>query len=192
MRFPTPLLVFGVVAAAAGCSSSTGLVAASIHNDTSYVTLGALDSTPVQVPSAFAVDPGHAVRTDLTAAFDFAYNVDTVGDLTGNRHVLLLHGVLGLDPNSTIKPGFIRGSVPFDSILRAPLNGYITDSVFHIRVGDRFIIRSRPTCSSLGQSEYGKMEIVAFDSVFLHSVTFKVLVNNNCGYFALTVGLPSN
>ena len=38
---------------------------------------------------------------------------------------------------------------------------------------------------------YGKIEILAIDPV-ARSVTFRYLVNNNCGYLGLEPGLPRN
>ncbi len=184
MRLFLPVLGIGLFAAATACGNPNALASATIPNDTTYITLGAVDGTPIQVASAYSVSDARAVRTDLTSSFDFAYNVDAAG-----VHVFLFQGVLGLTPTGAIKPGFLRDTLPFDSITDAPLNGYDTDDTLHLAVGDRYIIRSRPVCSSVGQSEYGKLEIVSFDSV-AHTVRFKVLVDNNCGYLGLSVGLP--
>ena len=59
-------------------------------------------------------------------------------------------------------------------------------------LGDRFYIRTTvSTCSVLGVPLYGKMEVTAVDQV-AHTVTLKVLANQNCGYRSLKTGIPKS
>ena len=58
-----------------------------------------------------------------------------------------------------------------------------------IAVGERFIVRSRVVCTILGVPLYGKLEILAFQD---STVTFRMLVDENCGYKDLLPGLPDN
>jgi hypothetical protein len=173
------LTVLVGLALAAGCSDSNGLADPTINNVVDTVTLGALEGTPIQTPSAYSILNG-AVRTDQTTAFEFAYNVDSTG-----RHVFLPQEVLGLS-GSGVKPGLQASAAEFDAITVAPSNGYIVDSAVAIEVGQRWLVRSRVFCT-LGVPEYAKLEILSFaDSM----VTFKVLADNNCGYKGLEPGLP--
>jgi hypothetical protein len=62
--------------------------------------------------------------------------------------------------------------------------------VVPIAIGDRFVIRSRVTCS-LGVPKYAKLEIVNFDDV-ARTVSFRILIDDNCGFRGLEPGLPNS
>ncbi len=170
---------FLMVSLAAACSDTNGLPNPTIANAVDTVTLGALQGTPVQTPSAYAVDVG-AVRTDVNTNFDFAYNVESTG-----RRVFLPRKVLGLTSATGAEPGLQATSAAFDDIKLAPSNGYTADSAVAVEVGQRWFVRSR-VCT-IGVPEYAKLEILSFaDS----AVTFKVLANKNCGFKGLEPGIP--
>jgi len=86
-------------------------------------------------------------------------------------------------------PGLQAQTKTFDEITRAPSNGYTADSAVPIHVGDRYAVRSRVVCTSLGVPLYGKLEILSFQD---STVTFKVLTDLNCGFRDLNPGLPKN
>lgn len=168
------------LALAAGCSNANSLADPTNTNVVDTVTLGALEGTPIQTPSAFSVLIG-AVRTDQTTDFEFAYNVEASG-----RRVLLPRQVLGLTSTSGANPGLQASAATFDEITVAPSNGYVTDSAVPAEVGQRWLVRSRVFCS-IGVPQYAKIEILSFED---STVTFKVLADNNCGYKGLEPGLP--
>ena len=58
-----------------------------------------------------------------------------------------------------------------------------------IAVGERYVVRSRVVCTSLGVPNYGKLEILSFQD---STVTFQVLADLNCGFKDLVPGLPDN
>ena len=178
-----PIREFSVLVAlalAAGCSDSNGLAAPTSSNVVDTVTLGALEGTPIQTPSAYSVLNG-AVRTDQTTEFEFAYNVESTG-----RHVFLPRQVLGLTSTSGANPGLQATAAAFDAITVAPSNGYTVDSAVPIDIGQRWLVRSRVFCT-IGVPQYAKLEILSFED---STVTFKVLADNNCGYKGLEPGLP--
>jgi hypothetical protein len=180
MRSIRDFSVLLATALAAGCSDSNGLPDPTISNVVDMVTLGALEGTPIQTPSAYSVQVG-AVRTDQTTDFEFAYNVDSTG-----RRVFLPRQVLGLSSTSGANPGLQATAAAFDAITVAPSNGYTVDSAVAIEVGQRWLVRSRVFCA-IGVPQYAKLEILSFaDS----TVTFQVLADNNCGYKGLEPGLP--
>ena len=78
MRSIRDFLVLLALAVLAGCSDSNSLADPTSTNVVDTVTLGALEGTPIQTPSAYSVLNG-AVRTDQTTDFEFAYNVDSTG-----------------------------------------------------------------------------------------------------------------
>lgn len=168
-----------VLSLAAACSDTNGLPNPTQPNVVDTITLGALQGTSVQTPSAYAVDLG-AIRTDANTNFDFAYNVEPTG-----RRVFLPRKVLGLTAASGAEPGVQATNTAFDDIDLAPSNGYTTDTAVAVEVGQRWFVRS--LVCTIGVPEYAKLEILSFaDS----TVTFKVLANKNCGFKGLEPGIP--
>ena len=169
---------------AAACSDSNGLPDATIPNTERTETIYALIGTPVRTPSAYAVDGGRRVRTDTTISFDFAYNVEADG-----RHVFIPRAALGIQADEDVKPGFQARSESFEAITVAPSDGYITDQVVPIALGDRYIVRGRITCVTIGLPKYAKLEVLSIDDG-ARTVTFRVLTDDNCGFKGLQPGLP--
>ena len=174
------------VTLATGCSDANNLADPQFENFVDTLTLGALEGTPITTPSGFGIEGG-AVRTDQTVDFEFAYNVRRLEDGSFQR-VFLPRAAVGIT-GTTANPGLQRREETFDNITRAPSNGYVSDSAVAVAVGDRFVVRSRVICASLGVPKYGKLEIISFQDSL---VTFQVLVDNNCGYKDLLPGLPDN
>ena len=186
MRTSAPFVVLASLALAAGCSDS-GLGTPAIENRVDTLLIGALVGTPINVPSAYGINPGFAgtLRTDQTSAFDFAYNI-----LPDGRRVLLPRAALGLS-SGTAEPGLQASEDGFDDIEEAPLNGYLTLDTLQVAVGQRYIVRSRVVCTSIGVPLYGKIEILAFDDTD-RRITFRALANTNCGFRRLRPGLPED
>lgn len=180
---PLPLLLLLLGLGGTACSDSNGLPDATVTNVERSDTLWALVGTPVTTPSGYSVDGGRRVRTDLSVDFDFAYNVGPTGE-----HIFLPLAALGIDTATAAKPGFQLRNESFEAITLAPSNGYITDVSVPIAVGQRYVVRSRITCA-LGVPKYAKMEILSFDEV-THIVSFRILINDNCGFRGLEPGLP--
>jgi hypothetical protein len=171
---------------AVACSDDNGLPDPTIANAERTETLYALVGTAVGTPSAYAVDGSRRVRTDTTTNFDFAYNIESDG-----RHVFLPRAALDIDTAASVNPGLLTRTETFEGILTAPSNGYITDQVVPVAAGDRFAVRGRVTCLSIGVPKYGKLEVLSFDDV-ARTVTFRVLTNDNCGFKGLQPGLPDH
>jgi hypothetical protein len=183
MRPIARLLLLLPLAAAVGCSDNNGLPNATLENVVDTVTVGALVGTPISTPSGFAIEATgvSAVRTDQTVGFEFAYNVEP-----GGRRVFLPRAALGIT-SGTADPGVQLRPETFDEITKARSNGYVADSAVAVEVGQRYLVRSRVTCTGLGVPLYAKLEILQFaDS----TVTLQVLANRNCGYKGLEPGIP--
>ncbi len=181
-QLPLICLVLGLAGAA--CSDANDLPDAAIENVERTDTLWALVGTPVSTPSGFSLEGTRKVRTDLSVDFDFAYNIGS-----GGEHVFLPRAALGIDTASSVNPGFVLRNESFEAIDVPPSDGYITDAPVSIAAGQRYVVRSRVTCVNLGVPKYGKMEIIEFDDV-ARIVTFRILVNDNCGFRSLEPGLP--
>jgi hypothetical protein len=177
-------LYFALLVAAA-CSDDNGLPDATLNNIERTDTLYALVGTPITTPSAYALEGSRRIRTDISIDFDFAYNVESDG-----RHVFVPRAVLGISETS-VNPGFQLRTETFEGIREAPSNGYITDRVVPIAIGERYVVRSRITCVTIGVPKYAKIEILSFDDA-TRIVTFRILTNDNCGFRDLEPGLPDN
>ena len=178
-----PLLFLLLVLGGTACSDSNGLPDATIPNVERSDTLWALVDTPVTTPSGYSVDGGVRVRTDLFVDFDFAYNVLTTGE-----HIFLTLAALGIDTATAAKPGFQLRSESFEAITIAPSNGYVTDVAVPIAVGQRYVVRGRISCD-IGVPKYAKMEILSLDEA-TRIVSFRIMINDNCGFRGLEPGIP--
>lgn len=185
MRFRTiPLAALVLVTLA--CGEDRFLADPSAENVVDTFTLGALRHSPLSIESGFEISLTKPVfTTDPSLRIDFLYDLDSVAG-----PAFLPAQVAGLLPPSATNPGFKRMDVPFDSILIASRNGYVVDEVIPIDSGDVFLVRSLIRCS-IGVPHYGKLVVTGIDTV-LNTVTFHVMVNQNCGYRGLEPGLPDN
>jgi len=185
--FAPTVAVTGLVVLAAACSGTTGLPAAGIDNVVDTTSLYALFGTPIATPSAYnltgRLTGNPLVRTDQTAAFDFAFNFDSL-----RRPVLLPTGAVGLGQSS----GLELASAPFDSIKLAPTDGYVLDRGLVADSGAVLIVRSRPTGCLFGVTvfSYAKLVVVAVDTT-ARRIDFRILVDQNCGYRGLAPGIPT-
>jgi len=186
MRRLHRLILLLPLAAAAACSNANSLADPTESNAVDTVTIGSLQGTPISTPSGFNVSSG-AVRTDQSVDFEFAYNIRQLADDTYQR-VFLPRAALGLS-SASANPGLQLRPETFDQITVAPSNGYVTDSAVAVAVGDRFVVRSRVVCTTLGVPLYAKLEILSFQD---STVTFRWLSDLNCGYKDLLPGLPKN
>ncbi len=180
---PLPLIFLLLALGGIACSDSNSLPAATIANVERSDTLWALVGTPVSTPSGYSVEGSRRVRTDLSVDFDFAYNVEADGE-----HIFLPRAALGIDTANSVNPGFVSRTESFEAITTPPSGGFTTDAPVPISVGQRYVVRSRVTCN-LGVPKYAKLEILQFDDA-ARIVTFRVLVNDNCGFRSLEPGLP--
>lgn len=188
MRLRLLLSLVTAAILAAGCGTDTNLAPASVPNVVDTFTVGSLTGSPVSLPSAFSVADGNVVRTDLTSAFDFAYDVDATG-----QHVFLTLEVLRLSDTEGSGPGLQYTSKTFDQLSQAPSNGWITNDTIVVDSGSVLLLRSRIVCSGLGVPLYGKLEVLSIDDTpGNETMTFKALTNENCGYKSLVTGLPKD
>ena len=186
MRLNYPVSTLAAALLIAACGQDAQLAPASIPNVVDTIVLGALNSSPISLPSAYSVADGNAVRTDITAAFDFAYDVDAAG-----RHVFLTLEVMRLSNTSGSGPGLQFTSLAFDQVSAAPTNNWITGDTIVVDSGSVLVLRSRIVCTGLGVPLYGKLEVLSIDDTpGDRTITFKALANENCGYKSLLPGLP--
>lgn len=179
------LLPLLALSAAAACGDNDNLPDPTDENAVDTVTIGSLTDTPISTGSGFAVGALQSIRTDGTVDFDFAYDIQ--GDPATGISVILPRAVLGIVSGTSADPGVMRRDETFDDIEAAPSNGYVTEDVIPVAVGERYIVRSRVVCTSIGVPLYAKVEIIGLED---NSLILKVLANENCGYRGLEPGFP--
>lgn len=168
------------------CDSANTLAPATNANFVDSAELGALTGTPLNVPSAFSIVERLAVRTDRSAAFDFAFDITVDG-----QPVLVPLVVLGITSTSGVNSGLQHTDQAFDEIDLAAQNGYVTTANVPVAVGDVLFARSRLACSGLGVPQYAKLEVKSID-LATRRIQFRYLANNNCGYRSLQPGVPED
>ncbi len=186
-RFMFGPAVLGAVLFSAGCDNTLALPLATVANVVDTVILNALRGTPISVPSGFDVVLRRAARTDRpNEDFDIAFDIDEE-----NRALIITTGALGLSAQSAIQ----TSDRAFDDITVAPLEDYELDVSIPVAIGSVFIVRSRPNNTQcaffLGQlPRYGKFEVLFLD-LQTRQITLEHLVNVNCGYRGLEIGIPT-
>jgi len=187
-RFPLGPLWLLCLALTAACGDPFALPRSQLLNAVDTVNLYALNGgTPVRTPSAYFLgtetQAPQPVLIQNGSQFDFAVDLDSL-----NRVVILPTGALRLGLGSGVQ----TTTTPFDSIRIAPSAGFKRDSAVTIPVGGRAIVHSRDSqCSNLiTVVYYAKLEILAVDTTS-RKITFRILVDDNCGYRGLEPGLPS-
>jgi hypothetical protein len=186
MRPLCTLLVLSLaLALAAACGDPFGLPRPSASNVIDTVSLYALSGTPPRTPSGYDLSRRATVLVEDGAAFDFAIDLDSAG-----RPVLKPTGALKLGRSSGVQ----ATTLPFDSIRIAPTGGFQLDSAVTLDVGGSAIVHSNPTGCNIALTAayyfYAKLQILAVDMA-TRKIDFQILVDTNCGYRGLDLGLPS-
>ena len=173
-------LIAALVAAA--CGNSTGLPAATAPNIIDTISLYALEGTPLTVPAAYVIQTKEEVRTDQRSDFDFVFNITAAG-----QAVLLPTGAVGLG----VASGIQVQNASFDAVTTAPTSTYVDSLAVPVDSGTVAVVHSRPVTCVFGPIVfyYGKIEVLAIDTI-ARRVDLRVLVDQNCGYRGLELGLP--
>jgi len=191
---PATLRAACVALLLAGCASDLTLPPASIPIAQQEITLYALTGTPVGTNSAYDMLSLIEVRSDRTNSFDFAwdlqfdsaYGIGKPGDTVA---VLIPRGALGFvsDPGLQLAPTF-----SLDSAILAPTGGYTKDHAVKIKEGIVLYAASRVQTCNFGFTlpHYAKLLIEQID-LTNRKVVIRVVMDPNCGYRALTSGIPS-
>jgi hypothetical protein len=174
----------------AGCGDDIVLPPASQVVLEQQITLYALSNTGVQEPSAYNMLIPLEVRTDETTDFDFAFEigpdsalgVGTTGDTVA---VLMPRGTLGFVQDG----GLQKTAVPYDSIVRGILDGYVRDVPTVIDSGDVVLAASRlQACNyNVYRPLVAKMRVDGVDFA-ARTANIRVTIDPNCGYLSLVPG----
>lgn len=179
------LVVLVAAAAAAACDDPFELTASQPNIDASF-ELWALTGSPSAYPSGLLVPQASVVRLDAAGSFDIAVDIDADGRL----QVLPVGSVVSPLSGSRVI-GFQRADGIYNSIVEAPRDGWTNDTLFVVNEGQTFLVKVNTAyCQfDLRQDIYAKFYV---DSVIPAERRVKLLarVNPNCGFRALTSGIP--
>lgn len=183
-----PLVVAATVVAA--CSQDDPFrPIATTESAVSTFALTAL-SAGVASPSAIEFVNLRTVRPALDAAggpnFQVAFDLGTDGQIRLVPALALVN-----PPSGATSVGLARTNSTFDALGRAPTGGFINDSTVTVTVGETWVVRVDPRLCSFGDPFYAKL-VVDEVNALTRRLSVRVLINRNCGYRDLTVGLPRN
>lgn len=187
LRVQLPFAVLGALLVAGACSNPTSL-RARFETLTDTVVVYALSGTPAAYPSALNIPYRAAVRADGNLAFDVAL------DLNANGDPLVYPLKLVASAFGSSRPvGLLRTASPFDSVTRAPGDGYGYDSVVVAPRGTTVIVQASTSYCQLDFSQivYAKLAVDSIDLAARRMVV-RMVVNPNCGFRSFLPGIPEN
>jgi hypothetical protein len=164
---------------------------ATFANYADTLELYALNGSPRGAPTAVSLVAGRTgnsgVGTDLAFLFDVAVDIDASG-----RPVLYPVRTVAAPFLGRHRVGIRRTTQPFESIVSAPTDNYVHDSVTVVAVGEVVLIQSADAdaCTTPFTTGliYGKMVV---DSIrpSTRRLFVRVTGNPNCGFKSLVPGV---
>jgi hypothetical protein len=189
MSFPA---VIAAAAAFAACGDSNSLLsAASSENTARSYSVFALTGTASSLPAAYQFTSELLARPQLLSSG--GVNFDVAFDLTADNKVKLLpvRAVVPLPPAGVSSVGMLRSNSAYSALERAPDRGYTIDSTLIVGIGETVVLQLPGSGCIYGEPYYAKLVV---DSIIAaeRRIVVGSLVNRNCGFRALTVGIPKN
>jgi hypothetical protein len=183
----TTLAVFVAMTACGSLTHPT----AQTENATDTVIVYAFNNTPVDAPAGVWLFGRQAVVVTPAFTFDLAFDIDNQGNATLYT-VRYVAGGLSAAHSVSLQ----RSTTSFDALVKAPQNGYVTDSLLTAKVGDVFVISTAdPTACSFSVFSnllYAKLEVMGIDPG-TRTVRTRFTVDPNCGFFSLIPsGIPKD
>ena len=184
------LIVMAVAGTACGDTNSM-LMPASSENTARNHSVFALSGTSASLPAAYQFTSERLARPQLL--LNGGVNFDVAFDLTPDNKVKLLpvRLVVPLPPAGVTSVGMLKSTSAYSALARAPDQGYIIDSALVVGIGETVVLQLPGSGCIYGEPYYAKMVV---DSIIAaeRRIVFGSLVNRNCGFRALTVGIPKN
>ncbi len=180
-----------VVVLVSACGDDSLLSPATRENAIRSYSVWAINGASAAVPAAYSFVTEALERPQILA--NGAVNFDVAFDITGDGRVAVIpvRDIVPLPPKGAPTIALQASPVPFERLERAPDRGYVADSTITAGVGETVLLRIGGAGCLFGDPYYAK---VVVDSVILSErrVVLRSLVNRNCGYRALTEGIPRN
>lgn len=184
--------LFACSVAMAGCDDANNLLqAASFENAARNYSVYALSGTSSALPAAYQFTSERLTRPQLLT--NGGVNFDVAFDLTSDNKVRLLpvRAIVPLPPAGVASVGMLKSTSRYSELERAPDRGYVIDSTLIVGIGETVVLQLPGSGCSFGEPYYAKLVV---DSVLVteRRIVVGSLVNRNCGFRALTVGIPKN
>ncbi len=179
IRVPARAAALILALAAAACDDPFDAFLDDVPLTPTEVTLYDYLTGRLEDPPAFDIVFAIPARVDQTLNWDFLFRIRS--------------GVPELVPFSAVADsatdsGLQASEERFDAILEAPEGGYTLNAPLAVQPGDVLIARSRVDPNNfLACSRYGKLQVLDIDTEE-GTITFRHLVNPNCGDIVLEPG----
>jgi hypothetical protein len=157
-------------------------------NNEGRFTVFALTGAAPGLPAAIDINTGRAVVPEVIAGrtnFDLAFDVTATG-----RILVLPAATVAVAPGGGSQVGIQLATGSFESVARAPIAGYRTDSSRVVAVGE-VVLFELPRQCVFGEPYYGKLVVDTLIPA-TRRLVIRALVNRNCGYRGLGPGLPTD
>jgi hypothetical protein len=194
LRYPAAAVAaIAGLALATGCKD-TNILQASLPVVTDSLVAYAMTGTSPSLPSGLAVIYRSTVRVDGTAAFDVAFDIDSLGQVVVSPVRVLINQLSGA-PAVGIHTMF---TTPFDDITSAPGGYYRPDTAIVVTPGQPFVLLTNRTTASdaciydPSPTIYAKVVIDSVLPLTTRAIYMRVTTDPNCGYKSFVAGLPSN
>lgn len=147
----------------------------------------AMTGSSPALPTAMAVPVHTVIRTDAAGSFDIAFDIDADGRLRVIPVSLVVTPLTG-----TRAVGLQAGVGNYTTIVEAPRDGWVFDSVLTVNPGGSFLVKAQTAfCRGDFRPDiYAKFYV---DSVLPaeRRIRISTRVNPNCGYRQLSAGVPT-
>lgn len=180
-----------LVAASAACSDNNPFLSPATRDNTvSTFSVWAISGTNPVLPAGILFSNLTVERPQVLA--NGSVNFEVAFDITSDGKVAFLPArkLVPQAPAGAPVVGLAKSTSAFAALTRAPDRGYTDDSTVVAGVNEVVLVRLASAGCIYGEPYYAKAVV---DSVIVaeRRIVLRTLVNRNCGYRALTEGLPS-
>jgi len=180
------------LSALGACGDDNSLLSpATTENVIRTYSVYAMSGTSPALPAAYRFTTESLERPQILS--NGGVNFDMAFDLTANNQVSLVpvRVVVPLPPAGATSLGLRTSDASFTALERAPTTGFRADTSLVVGVGQTVLVQVQGGGCFLGDPLYAKLVV---DSIITaeRRLVVRSLTNRNCGYRALTEGLPRN